>query len=72
MDVSGTRVFDLDKIHEEPVKFNPSVVSQSRQREELGARASAAEISPDRPLNFFLSDEQKMTTLVSSQHENVY
>lgn len=41
----------------ETVKFGHSQVSQSRQREEHGARESAAEVSPERPNSSFLSDQ---------------
>ena len=51
-DMSGGAVSD----GEETVKFGQSIVSQSRQREEAGARASAAEISPDRPIGSLLSE----------------
>lgn len=51
--VDGDFISDADQV---TVKFGQSIVSQSRQREEAGARASAAEISPDRPIGSFLSD----------------
>ena len=45
-----------------------TVVSQSRQREEAGARASATEVSPDRPHGSFLAEEQRLTSFVAAQN----
>ena len=53
---------------DETVKFGHSIVSRSRQREEAGARASAAEISPDRPIGSMLSDRQRMTSFISGSY----
>lgn len=57
---AGMRPFDFDQEANgsdgaQTIKFGHSVVSQSRQREEAGARASATEISPERPIGSFLS-----------------
>ena len=46
------------EFREENIKFIETVEAQQfRQREEAGARASAAEISPDRPHGSFLADQ---------------
>ena len=57
--------FDFDQgvnfsDREEVIKFSHS--SQSRQREEAGARETPSEISPDRPQSSFLTEQQRMTS----------
>ena len=72
LNMSPFNVMQNAEFREETIKFISSVESQQfRQREEAGARASAAEISPDRPHGSFLADQQRMTSFLAAEPQDI-